>query len=87
MPIVVTIDAMLARRKMSLKELGEYVGITPVNMSRLKTGNAKGFRFETLNSICEKLECQPGDLLMYMTPLEYHRLLVRQSAKQGKRKY
>lgn len=65
MSIVVNIDVMLARRKMKLKDLAEAVGISVTNLSLLKTGKAKGVRFETLASICEALDCQPGDLLEY----------------------
>ena len=56
---------MLATRKMQSKELAEKIGITPVNLSVLKTGKAKGIRFDTLESICAVLECQPGDILEY----------------------
>ena len=63
MPIVVTLDVMLARRKMRSKELAERVGITVQNVSLLKSGKVKGVRFQTLARICEVLECQPGDLL------------------------
>ena len=56
---------MLARRKMQSKELAEELGITPANLSILKTGKAKGVRFDTLEAICRVLECQPGDLLEY----------------------
>lgn len=65
MPIIINIDVMLATRKMQSKELAEKIGITPVNLSVLKTGKAKGIRFETLESICAVLECQPGDILEY----------------------
>jgi putative transcriptional regulator len=65
MPIVVTLDVMLAKRKMRSKELAERIGITEVNVSLLKSGNVKGVRFETLAKICEALDCQPGDLLEY----------------------
>lgn len=65
MPIVVTLDVMLARRKMRSKELAERVGITEQNVSLLKSGKVKGVRFETLERICEVLGCQPGDLLSY----------------------
>lgn len=65
MGIVVNIDVMLARRKMSVTELSERVGITLANLSILKNGKAKAIRFSTLNAICEALECQPGDLLEY----------------------
>ena len=61
--IVINIDVMLARRKMSVTELSERVGITMANMSILKNGKAKAIRMETLDKICRALECQPGDLL------------------------
>ena len=63
--IVFNIDVMLARRKMSLTELSERVGITMANLSILKTGKAKAVRVETLNKLCNALDCQPGDLLEY----------------------
>ncbi len=66
MPIVVQLDVMLARRKVKSKALAEYVGITEVNMSLLKQGKVKGVRFETLEKICEFLQCQPGELLAYV---------------------
>ena len=65
MPIVVTLDVMLARRKMRSKDLARHVGITEQNISLLKSGKVKGMRFETLEKICEILDCQPGDLLVY----------------------
>ncbi len=65
MPIIVNLDVMLARRKMSLSELSEKVDITLANLSILKTGKAKAVRFSTLEAICEALDCQPGDLLEY----------------------
>lgn len=63
MPIRVTLDVMLARRKMRAKELAQRIGITEANLSLLRTGKVKGMRFETLAKICTVLECQPGDLL------------------------
>ena len=63
--IVVNLDVMMARRKMSLDELSERVNITLANLSVLKTGKAKAIRFTTLNAICEALDCQPGDILEY----------------------
>lgn len=66
MPIVVNLDVMMAKRKMSLNELAERVGVTNVNLSILKTGKAKGVRFETLAAICRALNCQPGDVLEYV---------------------
>ena len=65
MAIIVRLDRMMADRKMSLNELADKVGLTNVNMSNLKTGKMKGIRFETMNAICEALECQPGDLFEY----------------------
>jgi putative transcriptional regulator len=63
--IVFTIDVMMAKRKMSLTELSEKVGITLANLSILKTGKARAVRVDTLNKLCAALECQPGDLLSY----------------------
>ncbi len=63
--IVINIDVMLAKRKMSVTELSEKVGITIVNMSVLKNGRAKGIKFSTLDAICKTLDCQPGDILEY----------------------
>ncbi|HOY97244.1 MAG TPA: helix-turn-helix transcriptional regulator, partial [Catalimonadaceae bacterium] len=65
MAIVVNLDVMMARRKMSLNELSQKVGLTTVNLSILKTGKAKGVRFDTLYSICRVLDCQPGDILEF----------------------
>ncbi|MCQ2226967.1 MAG: helix-turn-helix transcriptional regulator [Bacteroidales bacterium] len=65
MAIIVNVDVMLAKRKMSSQELAEKVGITPVNLSVLKTGKAKAIRFSTLDAICKALNCQPGDILEY----------------------
>lgn len=64
--IVFNIDVMLARRKMSLTELSERVGITMANLSVLKTGKAKAVRFTTLDALCRALDCQPGDILEYV---------------------
>lgn len=64
--IVVSLDVMLARRKMSLTELSERVGITMANLSILKNGKAKAVRFTTLAAICRELDCQPGDILEYL---------------------
>ncbi|KJF41668.1 helix-turn-helix domain-containing protein [Draconibacterium sediminis] len=66
MPIIVNLDVMMARRKMSLNELSEKVNITLANLSILKTGKAKAVRFSTLEAICEALDCQPGDILEYV---------------------
>ena len=65
MPISINIDVMLAKRKMSVTELAEKVGITMANISVLKNGRAKAVRFSTLEAICEALDCQPGDILEY----------------------
>ena len=75
MPIVVNLDVMLARRKMSLTELSEKVGITMANLSVLKSGKAKAIRFSTLNEICRILECQPGDLLEYLNDKDFSKLM------------
>ncbi|GAA4446538.1 helix-turn-helix transcriptional regulator [Ravibacter arvi] len=66
MPILVNLDVMMAKRKMSLNELSQKVGISNVNLSILKTGKAKGVRFETLAAICKALNCQPGDVLEFV---------------------
>ena len=65
MAIIINIDVMLAKRKMSVTELAERVGITMANVSVLKNGKAKAIRFSTLEAICKALECQPGDILEY----------------------
>ncbi|HET7195958.1 MAG TPA: helix-turn-helix transcriptional regulator [Nocardioides sp.] len=65
MPIVVDVDVMLARRKMSVGALAEQVGITPANLAVLKNGRAKAVRFTTLEALCEALGCQPGDILRW----------------------
>ncbi|MGX1761326.1 helix-turn-helix domain-containing protein [Streptomyces lydicus] len=65
MPIAVDIDVMLAKRKMSVGELADRVGITPANLAVLKNGRAKAVRFTTLAALCEVLDCQPGDLLRW----------------------
>jgi putative transcriptional regulator len=64
-PLVVNLDVMLAKRKMSVTELSERVGITMANLSILKNGRARAIRFSTLEAICEALDCQPGDILEY----------------------
>lgn len=66
MPIIVNLDVMMAKRKISLNELSEKVGLTLSNLSILKTGKAKAVRFSTLEAICEVLNCQPGDILEYV---------------------
>jgi putative transcriptional regulator len=65
MPIVINIDIMLAKRKMSMSELAQKVGITLANLSILKTNKAKAIRFSTLEALCKALDCQPGDILEY----------------------
>lgn len=65
MAIIINIDVMLAKRKMSVTELSQHVGITMANLSILKTGKAKAIRFSTLEAICKALDCQPGDILEY----------------------
>ena len=65
MSIVVNVDVMMAKRKISSQELAEKIGITQANLSILKTGKAKAVRFSTLEAICQVLECQPGDILEY----------------------
>jgi putative transcriptional regulator len=65
MPIIVNLDVMMAKRKISLNELSEKVGLSLANLSILKTGKAKAIRFSTLESICKVLDCQPGDILEY----------------------
>lgn len=66
MPIIVNLDVMMAKRKISLNELSERVDITPANLSILKTGKAKAIRFSTLEAICNELDCQPGDILEFV---------------------
>ena len=66
MSIIVNLDVMMAKRKMSLSELAERIGITPANLSILKTGKARAIRFSTLEALCRELRCQPKDLLEYI---------------------
>jgi putative transcriptional regulator len=75
MPIVVNLDVMLARRKMTLTELSGKVDITLANLSVLKSGKAKAIRFSTLEAICEALECQPGEILEYINNKQYKKLM------------
>ncbi len=65
MAIIVNVDVMMAKRKMASQDLAEQIGITPANLSVLKTGKAKAIRFSTLEAICKALDCQPGDVLEY----------------------
>jgi putative transcriptional regulator len=67
MPIIVNLDVMMAKRKISLNELSERVDLTLSNLSILKTGKAKAIRFSTLDAICKSLDCQPGDILEFVT--------------------
>ena len=71
MPIVMRLDRVMADRKMSSIELAEKVGISPVNISRIKTGRLKGIRFSTLEAMCEALRCKPGDIIDWMDEDEY----------------
>ncbi len=75
MPIVVNLDVMLAKRKMSLTALSETLGISIANLSILKSNRAKAVRFSTLEAICKALDCQPGDILEYMTVKDFNRLM------------
>ena len=70
MPIVVNLDVMMAKRKISLGELAERIDLTPANLSILKTGKAKAVRFSTLEAICRELDCQPGDILEFRAEKE-----------------
>ncbi len=70
MPVVINLDVMMAKRKISSNELAERIGITPANLSILKTGKAKAIRFSTLDKICEILQCQPGDILEWRSDNE-----------------
>lgn len=65
MPIIINLDVVLAKRKMKSNELAEKIGITTANLSILKTGKAKAIRFSTLEAICQALDCQPGDILVF----------------------
>jgi putative transcriptional regulator len=72
MPIIVNVDVMMARRKISLTDLAGRVGLTLANLSVLKTGKAKAIRFSTLEAICAALDCQPGDILEYVSTPDPH---------------
>ena len=67
MPIIVNLDVMMAKRKISSGELADKIGISPANLSILKTGKAKAIRFSTMEAICKALDCQPGDILEYQS--------------------
>ena len=71
MPIVMRLDRVMADRKMTSLELAEKIGISPVNVSRIKTGRLKGIRFSTLTAMCETLHCKPGDIIDWMGDDEY----------------
>lgn len=71
MPIVMRLDRVMADRKMTSLELAEKIGISPVNVSRIKTGRLKGIRFSTLTAMCEALHCKPGDIIDWMDDDEY----------------
>ncbi|MDM8245803.1 helix-turn-helix transcriptional regulator [Collinsella tanakaei] len=71
MPIVMRLDRVMADRKMTSLELAEKIGISPVNVSRIKTGRLKGIRFSTLTAMCETLHCKPGDIIDWMDDDEY----------------
>jgi len=75
MPVIVHLDVMMARRKMSLNELSEKIGLTISNLSILKTGKAKAIRFSTLEAICKALECQPGDILEFVAENDSDRIM------------
>jgi putative transcriptional regulator len=75
MPIVVNLDVMMAKRKMSLTELSERIGVTLANLSILKTNKGRAVRFSTLDDICRILECQPGDILEYLNDKDYKKLM------------
>ena len=74
MPIVINLDVMLAKRKMTLTELSSYVDISIPNLSILRSGKARAIRFSTLDEICRVLECQPGDILEYVDNKAYRKL-------------
>lgn len=71
MPIIINLDVMMAKRKMSLNELSERISLSLSNISNLKTGKAKAIRFSTLDAICKVLDCQPGDILEFREPSEH----------------
>ena len=83
MPIIVNLDVMLAKRKMRSKELAECIGITEQNVSLLKSGKVRGVRFETLEKICEALNCQPGDILEYRPSSEETAAVLPERVSRG----
>ena len=84
MPIVVNLDVMMAKRKMSLTELSQRTKISMVNLSIVKTGRSRAIRFSTLESICIVLECQPGDILEFMNDKDYEKLMNGSSRRNIK---
>ena len=84
MPIVVNLDVMMAKRKMSLTELSQRTKISMVNLSIVKTGKSRAIRFSTLEPICIALECQPGDILEFMNDEDYEKLMNGSSRKDIK---
>ena len=84
MPIVVNLDVMMAKRKMSLTELSQRTKISMVNLSIVKTGKSRAIRFSTLDSICIVLECQPGDILEFMNDKDYEKLMNGSSRRNIK---
>lgn len=80
MPIIVRLDVMLAKRKVRSNELAQAIGITPANLSLLKSEKVKGIRFATLEAICKYLDCQPGDILEYLPDEDEESPVLRDSA-------
>lgn len=83
MPIVMRLDRVMAERKMRSNELAALIGTSTVNLSNIKTGKVRGIRFSTLEAICEALDCQPGDLLEYVTQEEYEALQAHKRPHKG----
>ncbi|RNL37969.1 helix-turn-helix domain-containing protein [Paraeggerthella hongkongensis] len=83
MPVVLTLNSVMADRGISLNDLADKVGITNVNLSRIKTGKVKAMRFSTLGMLCEVLQCQPGDILSYMSDEEYRAEFGVDSSEDG----
>ena len=83
MPIVMRLDRVMADRKMTSLELAERVGISPVNVSRIKTGKLKGIRFSTLEAMCEALRCTPGDIIGWMDDDEYREAFGEVEGKEA----
>lgn len=80
MPIIVNLDVMMAKRKISSGELAARIGLTPANLSILKTGKAKAIRFSTLEAICRELDCQPGDILDYSSSSSRGRIMSKEGS-------